>query len=150
MKMPYEINNWTNFGDVSPDHGQLWICDAYPDSTQDFAECVEIIGGSDIGLADNQYRIQRGSIYMPLDDARKVASALGVIGKTSSLATWIDKALAFHAYHGADPDYHGFEIVQHGKRLDDWTASGTTCDAPDVVLHGNASLTKYLAQNWLA
>jgi len=147
----YQLNEWTNFGDVSPEHGQLWIKDATVDSDQDFAECVEVHAGRDVGLAENQYMVRRGSIYMPIDDRKKVESALDVIGCTPSLATWIDKALAFHAYHGVDMDtFGGFEIVQVGKTIDDLNASGTTCDDPDVILHGNASIGKYLADNALA
>lgn len=149
MSDAWEYNNWSNFGDMSPEHGQTWIKNTYPDSTQDFAECVEVISGSDVGLADNQYLIQRGSIYMPLDDKDKVESALGVIDKTPSLATWIDKALAFHAYHGMDLDtFGGFEVVQVGKTLDDWTANGTTHES-DTLLHGNASIEKYIRENYL-
>lgn len=147
----YQINDWTNFGDVSPEHGQVWIRDATVDSDQDFAECVEIIAGRDVGLADNQYMIWRGSIYIPLHDSERMTAALECIGKTPSLATWIDKAMAFHAYAGMDQDtFGGFEIVQVGKRLDDWTAAGTTCTEPDKVLHGNASIMKYLAREYLA
>lgn len=141
----YTHNDWTNFGDVSPWHGQLWIRDAFVDSTDDFAEVIEIIGpGSFQGLADNQILIVRGSIYIPIDDKAKVANALDCIGKTHSLATWIDLALAFRAYHGIDPDiYCPQEVVQVGA-ID--TGEGLPAD---VVLHGNASIKSYLKKEVL-
>ena len=145
----YKVGEWTNFGDVSPWHGQIWIKNAFADSTEDFAECVQTIGSMEIEcLADNQLLIEVGSIYMPLHDSAKVKSALDVIGKTPSLATWIDLALAFHAYSGIEVDYQ--HVIQIGKELD------TTCQRigadttdSDIVLHGNAKIKNYLSTNYL-
>ena len=145
----YKVGEWTNFGDLSPWHGQLWIKNAFVDSTEEFAECVQIIGSSELEcLADNQLLIEVGSIYMPLHDSAKVKSALDVIGKTTSLADWIDFALAFHAYWGIERDCA--TVLQIGKRLD------TTCQCigadtmdSDIVLHGNNKLQNYLAKTYL-
>lgn len=136
---------YINFGDISPEHGQVWIAN---DGDTDFAPVVEILSGSDIGLADNQYRIERGSIYFsPRDwDAALATIGFDMIGPPDFLTV----ALAFHAYGGFDRDtFGGFEIVQVGKRPDDWTASGTTCEDPDTILHGNASIARYLERNYL-
>ena len=140
------MSKYVNFGDVSPEHGQIWIAN---EGDSDFAPVVEILSGSDIGLADNQYMIQRGSIYFSPDNWNAALACLGVdrIGPPE----FLEIAYAFNAYQGFDRDtYGGFEIVQVGKTLDDWTARGTTCTEPDRVLHGNASIKRYLAREWLA
>jgi hypothetical protein len=146
--MKHHINTWTNFGDVSPWHGQLWINNACVDNDSDFAEVVEIIGPSDLeSLAYNQLLIIQGSIYMPLDDRDKVKSALDIVGKTPSLATWIDLALAFHAYHGIDQ--YQQEVVQIGSKLDLKGMWGFV-EESDIVLHGNAKIENYLTNNQLS
>ena len=143
--MNYQVNDWTNFGDVNVEHGQLWIKNAFSDSTEDFAECVRIFSASEFGGPDNVYVIERGSIYIPLDDAEKVKSALDVIGKSLSCATWIDLALAFEAYHGIELDaWGGREVVSVGKPED----AKESVDV-DKVLRGNASIRKYLRENYL-
>mgnify|MGYP003673049102 CR=1 FL=1 len=152
MTNQWQHNEWANFGDVSTEHGQTWILDATVDSEQDYAECVKIWGVSNaFGGPDNVYVIERGSIYMPLDDSEKVSCALGCSGFTPSLATWIDKALAFETYHGMDRDiYNGLEIVAVGKVTDqdglDAMPHGWEIE---TQLHGNASIDKYLRDNFL-
>ena len=148
----YQVGEWTNFGDVSPWHGQLWIKNAFVDSTEDFAECVQTIGPGVLEcLADNQLLIEVGSIYMPLHDKAKVKSALDVIGKTPSLATWIDLALAFHAYWGMERDsWNGATVLQIGTELDTTCLrSGVDPMESDIVLHGNNKLQNYLAKTYL-
>lgn len=143
--MAYNLDEFENFGDVSPEYGQTWI----RHGGDDYAECVEIWSGSDIGLADNQYQIRKGSIYFdPRNwDAAMSCCDTGIYGPP----TYADIAYAFNAYCGMEMDsWGGFEIVQIGKNPDDWTARGTTCDEPDTVLHGNASIEKYLTENYLA
>lgn len=147
----WQHNEWTNFGDMSPEHGQTWILDANADDTQDYAECVKIwCVDSALGGPDNVYIIERGSIYMPLDDADKLASALDVIDCAPSLATWVDKALAFDAYYGMDRDVNGFDIVAVGKVTDEdgLDAMPHGWDV-ETTLHGNASIGKYLRDNYL-
>ena len=139
------LDSFENFGDVSPSYGQTWI--RYGGA--DYAECVTIIAGSDVGLADNQYMIERGSIYFsPVNwDSALSCCDSGIYGPP----TYAEVAYAFNACQGMDRDtFGGFAIVQIGKKPDDWTARGTTCDTPDIVLHGNASIKKYLKENYLA
>lgn len=136
---------YVNFGDISPRHGQTWIAN---DGASDYAPVVEIMSGSDIGLADNQFRIERGAIYFSPDRWNSALDCCGIdrIGPPQ----FLEIAYAFNAYQGFDRDtYGGFEIVQVGKALDDWNASGTTCEDPDLVLHGNASIRLYLQRNYL-
>jgi len=138
----YTHNEWTNFGDISPWHGQLWVKNAHVDNTDDFAECIEIIGPGYLGLSDNQLMIVHGSIYMPIDDPERVKSALDCTGDTPSMANWITLMLAFHAYYGIEPDaYFPQEIVQIGKSEGGLTA--------DVILHGNAKIENYLKREVL-
>ena len=139
------LESWINFGDVSPDYGQTWIRYGGDDS----ADCVTIVSGSDVGLADNQYMVERGSIYFsPANwNAALACCDSGIYGPP----TYDEIAYAFHAYQGMDRDvWGGFAIVQIGARPDDWTARGSTCESPDVVLHGNASIRRYLAREYLA
>lgn len=140
------MTKYQNFGDCSVHHGQVWIANA---GDSDFAPVVEINSGSDIGLADNQYQIERGSIYFSPNcwNAALDCSGIDRIGPPE----FLEIAQAFHSYHGMERDiWGGFEIVQIGKKLDDWTASGTTCTEPDKVLRGNASIRKYLEREYLA
>lgn len=141
----YQFGDWTNFGDCSVYHGQLWIKNATVDNTDDFAECVETLHYDALG--ENQILVVCGSIYMP-DDRDKVKSALDVIGKTPSQANWIDKALAFHAYGGSDEESMGGQtVVQLGSKVIEGY-SGNTLEA-DTILHGNTNLSKYIRENFL-
>lgn len=140
------MTDYVNFGDVSVNHGQVWIKD---DGDDDFARVVTIHSGSDVGLADNQYMIECGSIYF---DPNNWISALSGCGQESRIGPpeFLEIAYGFYCYRGFDRDtFGGFEIVQIGKTLDDWTARGTSCDDPDKILHGNASIDKYLREEFL-
>jgi len=142
------MTNYVNFGDVSPEHGQLWIDLDQDSSFPDCTDCVEILCGSDIGLADNQYMISSGSIYFSPDNWD---SALSVIGLDSFIGppTFADVAYAFNAYQGFDRPYGQWDsIVQVGKDLDDWTASGSQYES-ETTLHGNASIQLYINRNYL-
>ena len=142
--MTYGLAEYENFGDVSPQHGQTWI--RY--GGDDYADCVEILSGSDVGLADNQYMIRRGSVYFSpwAWDSAMSCCDTGIYGPP----TYADIAYAFNAYQGIDLDtWGGFEIVQIGAKPDDFCARGTTCDSPDKILHGNTCIEKYLRENWL-
>lgn len=137
-------HEWVNFGDCSIGHGQTWISG---NSTDDYADIVTVLSGSDIGLGDNQYMIERGSVYLG-DQWYNALTCVGhdLVGPPEFLRI----AEAVNAYMGFDRDiYGGFEIVQVGKEIDDWVANGTTCDDPDIVLHGNASIERYLERNYL-
>lgn len=137
--------SYENFGDASIEYGQVWISS---DGGDDYAPIVTVLSGSDIGLADNQYLIERGSIYFSPDNWNSALACLG--DETIGPPQFLDIAFAFYCYQGFDRDYwRGSEVVQVGKNPDDWTARGTTCDEPDVVLHGNASIEKYLAKEYL-
>ena len=137
-------HNWKNFGDMSPQHGQTWISG---DSSDDFADVVSVLCGSDVGLAENQYRLERGSIYLGGD----WESAMDCVGfDTIGPPEFLEIAYMVNAYRGYDRDHcGGFDIVQIGKTLDDFTASGTTCDDA-TILHGNTSIAKYIEREWLA
>jgi hypothetical protein len=143
-------NGWTNYGDVNPWHGQLWIKDAYADSTEDSAECVEIISPCDFeALADNQLLIMTGSLYIPLHDTEAMKQRLDVIGKTPSLANWVDYALASHAYGGIEKDSE--TVAQFSKEVGDSGSYRHYVDPmeSDIVLHGNKTALAYIEDNFL-
>lgn len=141
----YELKDWTNFGDISPEHGQLWVKGAHVDNTEDFAEVVEIRCATDFGGPDNVYIICGGSIYIPLDDETKMESALDCICVSPSQATWIDKMLGCEAYSGIDTD--SMQIVSVGKVTDtDAMPHGWEVE---TQLHGNRSISKWLAKEYL-
>lgn len=101
---------YVNFGDMSAQHGQFWIARG----GDDYAECVEIIAGSDIGLAENQYRIEKGSIYFSPDNWDAALSVVGFdkIGPPE----YLEIAYAFNAYMGFERDTWGglklFKLVR--------------------------------------
>ena len=140
------IHGWTNFGDVSPDHGQTWISG---DSRDDFANVVEVIAGPDLGMPENSYHIGRGVIYFSPDNWDRALECCdsGIYGPP----TFYDVAYAFNAYQGYDQDsYGGVEIVLVGKRKD---LNGFDSDFdrdPDTILHGNTKISNYIEGNFLA
>ena len=138
------MTHWRNFGDVSPGYGQTWIAPG----GDDYARIVSVLSGSEIGLADNQYVIERGSIYFSPQEWNSALDCCGmdIIGPPE----YAEIAYAFNAYMGFDRDiWGGFQIVQVGKKPDYWTAAGTTCEDPDVILHGNANISRYLEAEFL-
>ncbi len=142
------MTDYVNFGDVSPEHGQLWIDLDQDSSFPDCADCVEILSGSDIGLADNQYMLSVGSIYFSPDNW---GSALSVIGLDSFVGppTFATIACAFNAYQGFErSDIQCDNIVQVGKVLDYWIAQGPQYES-ETILHGNASIQRYIERNYL-
>lgn len=136
-------HNWQNYGDASPDHRQIWISG---DSRDDYASCVEMLSGQDVSLAENQYRIESGSIYLGGDWSGPMSCCgWDKIGPPE----FLEIAEMVNAYQGFDPDVFGFDIVQIGAKPNDWNASGSTCADP-TVLHGNTSIERYLRDAWLS
>ncbi len=136
------MTRFKNFGDVSISHGQDWIA---PGDWHDFADVVSIHSGIDVGIADNQYRIEKGTVYLSPANWNAALDCCGV--DTIGPPEFLQIAEAFYRYQGVDR--YAVEFVQVGKTLDDWTACGTTMVEPDKVLHGNASIEKYLHDNYL-
>lgn len=138
------MSDWKNFGDVSPEHGQVWL----KKGDDDYAEVVVIYGGSDVGLADNQYMIETGTVFIDHDKDEEVLECAGWDNYEDD---FLSLAYCHYLHSGMDWVWQNNypQFVQVGKELDDYTACGTTCEAPDVVLHGNASISKYIAENFL-
>lgn len=134
-----------NFGDVSVDHGQLWISDQQND---DYADAVSILSGSDVSLAENQYLVRTGVIYFTPHKWDEVLTLNCY--ETFGPPEFVEIAVAYEAYHGIECGYHHtFVVVQVGRELDDLTARGTTHES-DVVLHGNASIERYLQREYMS
>ena len=139
-------HEWENFGDYSPQYGQIWI--RY--GGEDYADAVELRNAGETGEgSDNVWIISRGSIYFAPRNWDQALSCCdtGIYGPPE----WSQVAYAFYAYAGLDLDFLGNEVVQIGKR-DSFGDEVVirSLDCPDVVLHGNASISKYLERQALA
>ena len=131
-------NQWVNMGDVSPEHGQLWI--KY--GGEDYAECVEVLTDNVLNLGSNQYMINRGTIYFNSSTWNNAMQCFdsGIYGPPE----YLEVAYMFNAYSGMELDsYDGSEIIQVGKDSDCEDSN------PDIVLHGNTSISKYIKDNFL-
>lgn len=137
--------DWTNHGDVSPEHGQLWL---KAESGDDFASVVEVLTGSEIGLADNQYLIVSGSVYMGND--KTIESAIECTGyPEQEKREFLNVAESVVRYAGFDSDAMNPQtVVQVGKNPDPFTTPYDPTE-PDVVLHGNASIARYIESEFL-
>ena len=135
---------YRNFGDSSIWHNQIWV--KY--GGDDYAECVETIGNSDLeNLADNQLRIEVGSIYF---SPRNWDSALGCCGVDRiGPPEYFEVAYAFKAYQGVDSDW--VEVVQFGKKpVVDFMRYPWNVEPANTILHGNKSAVKYLNEEYLS
>lgn len=142
----HNLTEWQNFGDVSPQYGQVWL--RY--GGDNWAEVVELRNAEETGDAsDNVWVIRRGSIYFsPCDwDSALSCCDTGTYGPP----TYAEVAYAFFSYHGIDVyPVGGFQIVQIGKRdsFGDETHYQRE-DTEDVILHGNANIGNYLRRRFL-
>ena len=134
---------YKNFGDISIWHNQTWIAFG----GDDYAECVETISSFDLEtLADNQLRIERGSIYF---SPRNWDSALDCCGiDRIGPPEYYELAYAFKAYQGVDSEW--VEIVQFGKNpITDFMQRPWDVETANTILHGNKSAENYLEEEYL-
>lgn len=137
---------WNYCGDINLRYGGFfWQESGYADHVY----CVDVIPCSDMGGPDNLFIIEKGSIYLPLEDAERVKSALDVIGMTSDEAKRFDLIYAFKAYGGQDVDCR--ETVQIGKRDEfyDYDRGGFDMPEIDRQLRANAKLKNYVRREFL-
>lgn len=137
-----DCETWHYVGDINLKHGgYYWREDGF----DDYVLAVQVTPCSDAGGPDNQWWIESGSIYMPAD---KRDSWLDYIGVEPGKATRADYVQAALAYHGIEPDIR--ETVQIGKEqeaTDSWQWGDTR--EPYTILHGNASLRRYIEREYL-
>jgi hypothetical protein len=114
--------------------------------TDDYVILVRVTPCSDAGGPSNLYAVEIGSIYLP-EDADKRKRALDCCGwiNDADKATRGQLVEAMMAYHGQEIDRT--TVIRIGKpedgRNDGWNP------APDVVLRSNASLERYVRNNFL-
>lgn len=139
-------HKWNYNGDINLRYGGFWWKE---DDADDYVLAVRVTPCSDAGGPDNLYHIEQGSIYMPIDAAKR-HSALQACGyekeETPSRSMLVD---AFIAYHGIERDaFNGETVIQIGKHKEDTKREGWSPE-PDVILRGNASLERYIRENFL-
>ena len=139
-------NEWNYNGDVNIRYGGYFWKE---DGADDYVLAVRITPCSDAGGPDNQFWIEQGSIW--LGDAAKQADSLDIIGVSVSEATRRDYVDAAIAYYGIERDaWNGEQILQIGANAGDASDSwrGFT-DGPDIILHGNAKLRRFIEREYL-
>lgn len=136
---------WHFNGDINLRYGGFFWRE---DGSDDYVLAVRVTPCSDAGGADNLFCIENGSIYMPLDPAKR-HSALQVCGYEDDPAPTRSMLVdAFMAYGGVErATFNGEVIVRIGK-AETLTRDGWNPE-PDTVLRGNASLEKYVREHFL-
>lgn len=133
---------WNYIGDINLEHGGFFWKE---DGANDYVLAVDVIPCSDAGGPDNKFVIEVGSIYLPINDAVRMQSALDTIGETIESASRADIVYAFKAYHGLDD--RAEYCVQIGKNEDE-TSIGWNPE-PDRILRSNAKLKNYVKREFL-
>lgn len=134
---------WNYNGDLNIEYGGFWWRE---DGAEDYVLAVRVTPCVDAGGPDNCYWVEQGSIYMPLDSAKR-HSALQVCGYEDDPAPTRSMLVdAFMAYGGIERHtFNGERVVQVGKK----TSESRETITPDVVLRGNASLRNYVKREYL-
>lgn len=142
MTKQIETNRrWKYCGDRSIYYGgYYWRNDGY----SDYALCVDVIDGEDLGLPSNEYVIEDGSIYIS-DDTARINSALDVCGTAHDTATRADIVYAVKATWGIDGANR--RVLRVGPSQRDPRKSYPF--AVDVAIRANASLRGYVRRTYL-
>lgn len=155
-------HRWHYSGDMNLTEGGFYWRE---DDADDYVLAVDVTPCSDAGGPSNLFHIESGSVYLPIDDPKRLRAALSVLGydlldngdigvdggvieKGSPTWRWfvVD---ACRAYHGLDRDtFNGVTVVQIGR--DEEAHPGGWSPNPDVVLRGNAKLENYVRREFLA
>jgi len=133
---------WNYSGDINLCEGGLyWRESGYSDHVY----AVRVTPCSDAGGPDNQFWIERGSIF--LGNPAHIASALECSGIDPAKATRADIVLSVDAYMGLDgPDMY---MVQIGARAETAGPGWGGAGEPDFILRGNASLRRFIRREFL-
>jgi hypothetical protein len=158
-------SNWKYTGDKNIECGGMFYNDEGPDSMPDYIEVVIVTPASDGGGVDNVFYVERGSIYMPNDDLKRMRNTADICGWTldegknlrvPSYSGESDTVLEFQspewrarmldawlAYHGIDgPDSW---VVRVGPRDKDTDDSGWLSQhEPDFKLRSNVNLKRWI------
>jgi hypothetical protein len=136
-------HRWNYLGDTDLRYGGYFWKE---DDAEDYVLCVDVIPCSDAGGADNKFVIEWGNIYLPIDDAAKLKSALASCGLTPETATRADIVDAFKFYHGLDDRMS--RCVQIGKAEDE-NPNGWNPET-DIQLRSNAKLKNFVKREFLS
>ena len=136
---------WFYNGDINIKHGGIYYQES---GSSDYVNFVEVISGTDLEGADNEFMIVSGTVWIP-DDLEKRKAALACIGVTSHESNWHVIARACHAYYGimCDSDYAEYK-VRIGK-VDKWQSKQWDDSKIDIFLRGNSSLRRYVRREHL-
>lgn len=138
-----KTKRWHYSGDINLEYGGIFIQDSgYPDHVY----AVEVIAGSDLGFADCQFIVNRGSIYIGTDkeDIKRALECSRLY--ESDKPDWKQIALAMNAYRGMDiEDQNTYQI---GK-LTNYDPDKAHEFNPDYQLRGNTSLRRFIRTEFL-
>lgn len=112
------------------------------DGADDYVLAVVVTPCSDAGGPDNLYFIESGNIYIG-DNVTRIDSALDCIGAKRP-PTRRETVYAMNAYAGLDDRTP--TVIRIGREEPgDWQWN----PEPDIVLHGNAKLRRYVEREML-
>jgi hypothetical protein len=136
---------WNYNGDINLVHGGYFWRE---DGSDDYILCVRVQPCSDAGGPDNLFWIERGAVYMP-DDPDKRRQALQVCGWEKEEKPCREMLVdAFLSYGNFDRDsMNGTTVIRFGPAQPASREFGTI--EPNVILRANASLKKYIKNNFL-
>jgi hypothetical protein len=135
------MNGWNYNGDSRLENGGFYWKE---DGSDDYVLSVDVTPCAADDGADNIYRVSYGSIFIG-DDQARIASALITIGETIETASRENVVYAMRAYCGLDGPSES--VIRIGKEQES-NPNGWNPE-PDTILHGNASLRKYIERNYL-
>lgn len=135
---------WTYHGDMNVENGGFWIKD---EGDADYVNAAELIPCADAGGPEGLYVLERGSIYMPEDSAKRKA-ALDCVGVSVEEATRYDLAYAFKAYWGIERQVYGGETVIRVGKAEESGAGGWSPE-PDVIKPWNTNLRRFIEEEYL-
>ncbi len=137
-------HRWNYNGDVNLREGGFFWRE---DDSDNYVLAVRVTPCRDAGGPCNLFDIESGSIYLPLEPAKR-KSALDVCGYDLETATRSQFVDAFMAYHGIDG---GDETVIRIGPPDPFfnDRGGAWNPKPDTILRANRSLERYVHDNFL-
>lgn len=148
MYQPVKTFRWFRFGDLNMENGGgFYSFEGWPH----YIDIIRVTPCSDAGGPDNQFWIERGSLFMERSK-EDFERALAMIGMDDA-DEWrrLSRATKRHAktqavlgYYGMDRDSHW--TIQIGAKAEPCSSSFTTL-IPDYVLRGNCSLENYIYEN---
>lgn len=159
------MTKWFYTGDMNIECGGMFVFDDGPDLSPDYLRIVSVTPASDGGGMDNRFLIERGNVYMPNDDLKRMRSTADTCGykldDNKNLIDGLDSVHEFqsptwrllmldawNAYHGIDsPDSW---VVQVGTEKPDPNRRAEFLDnqEPDYILRRNVNLKRWIEREF--